>query len=249
MCEDCGCSLAPAKPAKPLVLDNVKLNPQLNDSKTLNVIHQILDKNNQQAEHNRAHFDRSGVLALNLMSSPGSGKTRLLEALADLPERGFRFGVIEGDLETNRDAQRIQAKGIVAHQIQTGTACHLDAFMVHKGLHAMPLAQLDICFIENVGNLVCPASYDVGSHINIVLLSVPEGDDKVDKYPVMFQKADLVLITKCDLLAHFEFDLDAVKAAARRLKPNVDILSISALDSASVARVADWIRFKRKMRD
>ncbi|UQB42505.1 hydrogenase nickel incorporation protein HypB [Thiomicrospira microaerophila] len=249
MCEDCGCSLAPAKPAKPLVLDNVKLNPQLNDSKTLNVIHQILDKNNQQAEHNRAHFDRAGVLALNMMSSPGSGKTRLLEALADLPEREFRFGVIEGDLETNRDADRIQAKGIVAHQIQTGTACHLDAFMVHKGLHAMPLDQLDVCFIENVGNLVCPASYDVGSHLNIVLLSVPEGDDKVDKYPVMFQKADLVLITKCDLLPHFEFDLDAVKAAARRLKPNVDILSISALDSTSVERVADWIRFKRKMRD
>ena len=249
MCEDCGCSLAPTKPAKPLMLDNVKLNPQLNDRKTLNVIHQILDKNNQEAAHNRAHFDRAGVLALNMMSSPGSGKTRLLEALAELPTREFRFGVIEGDLETNRDAERIQAKGIVAYQIQTGTACHLDAFMVHKGLHAMPLDQLDVCFIENVGNLVCPASYDVGSHLNIVLLSVPEGDDKVDKYPVMFQKADLVLITKCDLLPHFAFDLNAVKAAARRVKPNVDILSVSASDAQSVASVADWIRFKRKMRD
>ena len=248
MCEDCGCSLAPSKPAKPLVLDNLKLNPQLNDSKTLQVIHQILDKNNQEAAHNRAHFDKAGVLALNLMSSPGSGKTSLLEAIADLPTRRLRFGVIEGDLETNRDAERIQAKGIVAHQIQTGTACHLDAFMVHKGLHAMPLDQLDVCFIENVGNLVCPASYDVGSHLNVVLLSVPEGDDKVDKYPVMFQKADLVLITKLDLLAHFDFDLEAVKAAARRVKPNVDILTLSTRDASSIERVVEWIEFKRKMR-
>ncbi len=111
------------------------------------------------------------------MSSPGSGKTTLLEYLADVAE--FKFGVVEGDLETNRDAERLKAKGIPAVQIQTGSACHLDAFMVHKGLHNIPLKDIDVCFVENVGNLVCPASYDVGTHLNIVLVSIPEGEDRL----------------------------------------------------------------------
>jgi hydrogenase nickel incorporation protein HypB len=196
-------------------------NPQLNDKKTIEVITKILAKNDHEAGHNRSHFDKHGVLAINLMSSPGSGKTALLEKMADLAK--FKFGVIEGDLETSKDADRIKAKGIPAFQIQTGSACHLDAFMVHKGLHAMPLSEMDICFIENVGNLVCPASYDVGAHLNIVLVSIPEGGDKIEKYPVMFAKADLILITKTDLLPYFDYDIEHEKAEARRIKPNVDI--------------------------
>jgi len=180
------------------------------------------------------------------MSSPGSGKTTLLEALAG--RAPFRFGVIEGDLETSRDAERIKAKGVPAYQIQTGSACHLDAFMVHDGLHDMPLEELDVCFIENVGNLVCPASYDVGSHLNIVLVSVPEGSDKIEKYPVMFRQADLVLITKTDLLPYFDYDIEHEKAEARKIKPGVDILEVSMKDDASVQRVIEWIEFKRKMR-
>ena len=117
-----------------------------------------------------------------------------------------------------RDADRIKAKGIPAFQIQTGSACHLDAFMVHKGLHAMPLTDLDVCFVENVGNLVCPATYDVGTHLNIVLVSIPEGGDKIEKYPVMFSKADLILITKTDLLPHFDYDIAHEKAEARKIK-------------------------------
>jgi hydrogenase nickel incorporation protein HypB len=175
-------------------MDNVHSNPQLNDKKTVDVIKKILDKNDHEAAHNRAHFDKNNVLAINLMSSPGSGKTTLLEKIADIS--GFKYGVIEGDLETSRDADRLKAKGIPAYQIQTGSACHLDAFMVHKGLHDMPLEDMDVCFVENVGNLVCPASYDVGTHLNIVLVSVPEGNDKIAKYPVMVRSADLVLITK-----------------------------------------------------
>lgn len=248
MCEDCGCSITDSAMEKPTGFVSVHDNPQLNDAKTVDVISKILHKNDHEAAHNRAHFDKADVLAINLMSSPGSGKTSLLEGLAELSDRPFKFGVIEGDLQTSRDAERIQAKGIPAYQIQTGSACHLDAFMVHKGLHAMPLKDIDVCFVENVGNLVCPASYDVGSHLNVVLVSVPEGDDKIEKYPVMFHKADLVLISKVDLLPHFDFDLQAAKAMARLLKPNVDIMEISTKDPESIQRVVDWIEFKRKMR-
>lgn len=249
MCEDCGCSLTDREALSPQTqFHPVHDNPQLNDANTVAVIQNILHKNDHEAEHNRAHFEKEGVLAINLMSSPGSGKTSLLESLATFSERPFEFGVIEGDLETARDADRLKAKGIEAFQIQTGTACHLDAFMVHKGLHQMPLERLDVCFVENVGNLVCPASYDVGTHLNVVLLSIPEGDDKIEKYPVMFHKADLVILTKVDLLPHFDFDMAAAKAMARRLKPNVDILEWSHKDEASTKRLVDWIEFKRKMR-
>ncbi len=227
-------------------MQNVHANPQLNDAKTIEVIEKILDKNDHEASHNRAHFESHGVLAINIMSSPGSGKTALLEKFADMAK--FRFGVIEGDLETSRDADRLKDKGIDAYQIQTGSACHLDAFMVHKALHHVDLNKVDVCFVENVGNLVCPASYDVGTHLNIVLVSVPEGNDKIAKYPVMFRKADLVLITKTDLLPYIEFDVEAEKKAARKLRPNVDILEVSIKDDASVQRVLNWIDFKREMR-
>lgn len=255
MCKDCGCSITDHhhhyhqdhhSHEHHHAHETLHHNPQLNDPKTISVITKILDKNDREAEHNREHFASHGVLAINLMSSPGSGKTALLEQLAEAAP--FRFGVIEGDLETSRDADRIKAKGVPAYQIQTGSACHLDAFMVHKALHELPIGDLDVCFIENVGNLVCPASYDVGSHLNIVLVSVPEGEDKIEKYPVMFRTADLVLITKCDLLPHFDFDVNRAKEAARRLKPSVDILEISTKDEESIGRVARWIEFKKSMR-
>lgn len=264
MCKDCGCSITDHdhhhhdhdhdhhghehehSHAHQAAHETLHHNPQLNDKKTIEVIAKILDKNDHEAAHNRAHFDRHNVLAINLMSSPGSGKTTMLERFAELAD--FRFGVVEGDLETSRDAERIKAKGVPAYQIQTGSACHLDAFMVHEGLHDMPLETLDVCFIENVGNLVCPASYDVGSHLNIVLVSVPEGSDKIEKYPVMFRQADLVLITKTDLLPYFDYDVEHEKAEARKLKPGVDILEVSMKDDASVRRVIEWIEFKRRMR-
>jgi len=148
----------------------------------------------RQAESNRKHFDSYGIFAVNLMSSPGSGKTTLLEKTIEYLSDQLKIGVIEGDLETNRDAERIKSKGAPAYQITTGQACHLDAFMVHEGIHHLPLEKLDVVFIENVGNLVCPASYDIGTHLNVVLLSVPEGDDKPAKYPVMFRSADLLLL-------------------------------------------------------
>ena len=261
MCQDCGCSITDHthddehthhhhhdhSHKHQTAHETLHHNPQLNDTKTISVITKILDKNNQEAAHNRAHFDSHNVLAINLMSSPGSGKTTLLEHIADLA--GFKFGVVEGDLETSRDADRIKAKGIPAYQIQTGSACHLDAFMVHKGLHDMPLNDINVCFIENVGTLVCPASYDVGSTLNIVVLSVPEGSDKIEKYPVMFRQADLVLITKTDLLPHFDYDMEHEKNEARKLKPGVDILEVNIKDEKSIKRVIEWIEFKKKMRN
>lgn len=254
MCKDCGCSITDSEHSHEHghhhhhhdEMENVHSNPQLNDKKTVDVIKKILDKNDHEAAHNRAHFDKNNVLAINLMSSPGSGKTTLLEKMADLTE--FKYGVIEGDLETSKDADRLKAKDIPAYQIQTGSACHLDSFMVHKGLHDMPLDELDVCFVENVGNLVCPASYDVGTHLNIVLVSVPEGNDKIAKYPVMFRSADLVLITKTDLLPHFDYDIENEKNEARKLKPNVDILEVNIKDVESLKRVINWIEFKRGMR-
>jgi len=250
VCKDCGCSLTGTEEHhrhhRTDAHEHVHNNPQLNDPKTVSVIQKILDKNDHEAAHNRAHLDKAGVLGINLMSSPGSGKTTLLEYLADVAP--FRFAVVEGDLETNRDAERLRAKGIEAEQIQTGSACHLDAFMVHKGLHHIDLNAIDVLFVENVGNLVCPASYDVGTHLNIVLVSVPEGNDKIAKYPVMFRQADLVLITKTDLLPYFDYDIEAEKAAARALKPNVDILEVNINDIDSIKAVAEWIAFKKKMR-
>ncbi len=267
MCKDCGCTIAgdahhhhhdhehshshehshqEGSASHQAAHETLHHNPQLNDAKTVSVIQKILDKNDHEAAHNRAHFDNHKVLGINLMSSPGSGKTTLLEHMADIAD--FKYGVVEGDLETNRDADRLLAKDIKAVQIQTGSACHLDAFMVHKGLHDMPLEDLDVCFVENVGNLVCPASYDVGTHLNIVLVSVPEGEDKIAKYPVMFRAADLILFTKTDLLPYFEYDLEKEKETARKLKPNVDILEVSTKDEKSLKAVVDWINFKRKMR-
>jgi hydrogenase nickel incorporation protein HypB len=259
MCKDCGCSITDMDHTHDHndhhehehgdhhhTHETLHHNPQLNDPKTISVITKILAKNDHEADHNREHFESHGVLAINLMSSPGSGKTALLEAIADAAP--FKFGVIEGDLETSRDADRIRAKGIPAHQIQTGSACHLDAFMVHHALHELPIADLEVCFVENVGNLVCPASYDVGAHLNIVLVSVPEGEDKVEKYPVMFRTADLVLITKCDLLPYIDFDSAHAKEQARKIKPSVDIIEVSIKDPKSIQNVIQWITFKKSMR-
>jgi len=234
MCQDCGCSITHDHHDH-----SFKTNPQLNDKKTLSVIHKILSKNDLEAQHNRDHFNQHQVTAFNIMSSPGSGKTTLLEHLG--LHSTLKYAVIEGDLETSRDADRLIAKGISAYQIQTGSACHLDAFMVHGALHHIKLDELDICFVENVGNLVCPASYDVGTHKNIVLLSVPEGDDKIEKYPVMFRKADVVVITKTDLLPYFDFDIEHAKSALYKLNPHVELITLSVKEAETFTPLVNWL--------
>ncbi|WP_457640420.1 hydrogenase nickel incorporation protein HypB [Persephonella sp.] len=248
MCKDCGCSITDHHHHDHGHDHHHHTNPTLEDKKTVEVITKILDANDKQAESNRKHFDQYRILAVNLMSSPGAGKTTLLEKTIELLNEELKIGVIEGDLETNRDAERIKAKGAPAYQITTGQACHLDAFMVHEGIHHLPLNELDIIFIENVGNLVCPASYDIGAHLNVVLLSVPEGDDKPAKYPVMFRSADLFLITKIDLLPHFDFDIDKAIEEARKLNPKVDVIQISTKTGEGLDKWINYLKMKTALR-
>ncbi len=249
MCKDCGCSITDHHHGH-----NHKhhhhhhTNPTLEDKKTIDVITKILDANDKQAESNRKHFDQYGIFAVNLMSSPGAGKTTLLEKTIEALKDELKIGVIEGDLETNKDAERIKAKGAPAYQITTGQACHLDAFMVHEGIHHLPLDELDIVFVENVGNLVCPASYDIGTHMNVVLLSVPEGDDKPAKYPVMFRAADLMLITKTDLLPYFDFSIEKAVEEARKLNPKIDIIQISTKTGEGMDKWINYIKMKASLR-
>jgi hydrogenase nickel incorporation protein HypB len=207
------------------------------------VITAILDANDRVAAHNRAHFDAQGVLAVNLMSSPGSGKTTLLESTIRALQGELRVAVIEGDLATENDAARIRACGVPAVQIQTGNACHLDAQMVHDALHDLPLAGLDVLFVENVGNLVCPASFDLGVHRNVTLLSVTEGDDKPAKYPVMFRAGDLTVVTKVDLLPHLDdFSVERARQSLRQVGFSGTILEVSKRGGDGFAGWLDWLR-------
>ena len=216
----------------------------LNQSgKQIDVLHAMLHDNDHQAEHNRAHFDAAGVLVVNLMSSPGSGKTSLLEATIHALRGRLTVAVIEGDLETENDARRIRAAGAKAVQITTGNACHLDAAMVHAALHALDLQGVDILFIENVGNLVCPAAFDLGQHRNVVLLSVTEGDDKPAKYPVIFRASDLVLISKADLAPFIDdFDPTRAEAALRQIACPAALMTLSAKRKTGLTPWLDWIR-------
>jgi len=227
MCDTCGCNVTPGN--KHLVEHNGKLSTTQDGKAAVDVLHSLLHENDHQAMHNREHFDKHKVLAINLMSSPGSGKTALLEKTIELLNGKYKVAVIEGDLETENDADRIRKKGVPAVQITTGSACHLDAHMVHDGLHQLDLNGLDVLFIENVGNLVCPASFDLGHHINVTLLSTTEGDDKPAKYPVMFRAADLMLITKTDLLQYLDdFDVEKATKQFRHLAKSEPVISIAS---------------------
>jgi hydrogenase nickel incorporation protein HypB len=225
-----------------LINEDIKNNPQLSHKVT--VIEKVLSKNNAMADEIREEFNKHKITCFNMMSSPGSGKTTTLENLADkLP---YKFAVIEGDLETSRDAERIRNKGIWSFQLQTGRACHLDAGMVKHAIPHFPFDEVEVAFIENVGNLVCPASYDVGAHYNMVFVSVPEGDDKIEKYPVMFRKADIVIITKADMLEFFDFDVDRAKEAANKLKPQVPVVLLNNKTGEGLDEIIEWIKAKRE---
>jgi hydrogenase nickel incorporation protein HypB len=226
MCTDCGCG-------------DVELVPvELHDK--------ILAKNDHQAQHNRAHFAGAGVLAINLMGSPGSGKTALLEATARAAAGRLRLGAVSGDLATDRDAQRLRKAGIPSEAITTGNACHLDADMVHEALHDMAWRETDLFFIENVGNLVCPAIYDLGQAFNVVALAVTEGEDKPLKYPTMFRRADLVVVTKVDLLPHLgDFSMAALEDGLGRVMPAPKLLRVSARTGEGIDAWLAWLEERR----
>ncbi len=241
MCDTCGCNVTHGNAH--LLKPGGGLSKTDDGKMAIHILKGLLSENDHQAMHNREHFDKHQVLAINLMSSPGSGKTALLEASIDALKDQYNIAVVEGDLETENDAARIRAKGVTAIQINTGTACHLDAHMLHDALHGLELALLDIVFIENVGNLVCPASFDLGQHRNVTLLSVTEGDDKPAKYPVMFRTSDLMLLSKTDLLAVLDdFDPEQARRHLRNLANPAPVIELSAKTGAGLQGWLDWLQ-------
>lgn len=206
----------------------------------------ILDKNNRLAERNRGFFEARNILALNLVSSPGSGKTALLErTLADRGNR-LRFYVVEGDQQTSRDAERIAAGGAPVVQINTGKGCHLEAEMVHQAIRELQPESDSILFIENVGNLVCPSLFDLGEACRVVVISITEGEDKPLKYPDMFRSSQLCLINKTDLLPYLKFDLEALKNFACQVNPALEFIEVSATTGAGMEAWYGWLERKAK---
>jgi hydrogenase nickel incorporation protein HypB len=202
----------------------------------------VLARNDREAAHNREHFQTEGIVAVNLMGSPGSGKTALLEATVRAMRGRHRLAAVSGDLATDHDGARLRSAGIPSLSITTGTACHLDARLVHDALHRLDAGPVDILFIENVGNLVCPAIYDLGQTANVVVLSVTEGEDKPLKYPVMFRKVDLVVVTKADLIPHLPgFRREVLDDAIRRTMPVPRALTVSSVTGEGVHAWVAWL--------
>lgn len=228
MCKTCGCGDPEVVPVE--------------------VAEKILADNDLRAAHNREHFEEAGVLAINLMGSPGSGKTALLEATAHRTAHGdhhWHLSAVSGDLATDRDAARLRAAHIASESITTGSACHLDARLVHHALHRVPWADSDLFFIENVGNLVCPAIYDLGQAANVVVLAVTEGSDKPLKYPVMFRACDLVVVSKIDLLPHLRIDLRDIADALAQVNPEPRIIAVSAETGEGLDEWIGWLEERR----
>ena len=202
------------------------------ESVIVDINRSLFAANDAMARSNREHFDEEGIFVLNLISSPGSGKTTLLEHTIEKLGSEISIGVIEGDIETDRDAERIRAKGVPVIQLTTGGACHLDASMIHRGFHQLQKEpggdNIDLLVIENVGNLVCPSTFDLGEHQRIVLVSVPEGPDKPAKYPKAFTSSQVFLITKTDLLPYFDFPVEEAKKEALGLNPNLTVMDFSS---------------------
>jgi len=209
------------------------------------VLERIFDENDQTAAANRRDFDTAGLTAVNLMSSPGAGKTSLLRRTLERLHDRLRIGIVEGDIETSIDADRLSGFGAAVALINTadgfGGECHLDAPMVRSALPRLPLADLDLLIIENVGNLVCPAEFDVGAHARAMVYSVTEGEEKPLKYPVMFRSTDLVVVNKIDLIPHLDYDLDLFYANLEKVNPGVRVIEASARTGEGIDAWCDWL--------
>ncbi len=215
--------------------------PGISQERIVRIEQDILAKNNRYADENRHYLAEHGIFALNLVSSPGSGKTTLLVETLRMLSGKLSIAVIEGDQQTDHDAARIRATGVPAVQINTGKGCHLDAHMVGRAMQQLPLQDDSLLCIENVGNLVCPSGFDLGEAHKVVILSVPEGEDKPLKYPDMFRAADMMLLNKCDLLPHLTFDVDLTIGYAHRINPALPVIQISATQGAGMSAWIDWI--------
>jgi len=206
----------------------------------------LLHANQAGADHNREHFDEWGITCLNLMSSPGAGKTVLLEKTLAALKNQLKMAVIEGDMTTELDADRLRQYGVPVIAINTGRSCHLDSKMVAGGIHRLKEdynpQEFDLVFVENVGNLVCPAEFEVGEHAKVALLSITEGEDKPLKYPIMFQEADCLIITKLDLAPYLEIDLKRLEANVRSMNPDVTIIALSAKTGEGLEAWLNWVK-------
>ena len=221
--------------------------PGLSQARMVQIEEDILGKNNRYAAANRGWFAERRILALNLVSSPGSGKTTLLVRSIEALKDELRLSVIEGDQQTANDADRIRETGVGALQINTGKGCHLDAHMIGHALDSLKPEEGSVLFIENVGNLVCPAAFDLGEAHKVAILSVTEGEDKPIKYPDMFHAADLVLLNKIDLLPYVDFDVDKCIAYARRINPGIKVLQVSATTGEGMDNWYQWVRTTRQL--
>ncbi|MFA5374483.1 MAG: hydrogenase nickel incorporation protein HypB [Dehalococcoidia bacterium] len=208
----------------------------------IKVLKDILSANDRIAQENRKLLDKKGVFAVNVMASPGAGKTSvILQTISGLKNK-VRIGVIEGDVQSRIDADRIAKENVPVFQINTGGECHLDANMVQRALKEMPLGDIDILFIENIGNLICTAEFKIGTHKNLVIASVPEGHDKPLKYPLMFTVADVILVNKIDLLPYSNFDLNAYRKAVKGLNDKVEVIEISCTTGQGIKQWLEWIK-------
>ena len=207
----------------------------------IKVLKDILGANEQIAERNRQLLDSKGVFAVNLMSSPGAGKTSLILATIKRLKGKIKIGVIEGDVSSSLDAETVSTEGVPVVQINTGGTCHLDANMVSNALSNVPLQDIELLFIENVGNLICPASFALGAHKRVLISSVPEGDDKPFKYPLMFDIADVVVINKIDLLPYLKFDTEAFSRAIKGINEKVKIFQISCATGQGIQEWTSWL--------
>lgn len=210
-------------------------------SQKISVVENILSANDQIAQKNRAAFDAAGVFAVNIMASPGAGKTTFILKTLEALHGRLRMGVIEGDLATSIDAEKAMAAGLPAVQINTGGDCHLDAVMLSNALPKLPLADLDLVIVENVGNLICPASFVLGTHMNVLIASIPEGDDKPYKYPTMYRGVQALVISKIDLLPYVPFNMDYFRQGVEMLNPGLVTFPVSARTGEGMQTWADWL--------
>ncbi len=259
MCSTCGCGQAAgetitmvgAEEFKPFSGNLIAATPSRHngitgDQRLIRLEKDILSQNNTDAEHNRSHFQAAHMLAINLVSSPGSGKTTLLESTLRHLQHRFELSVIEGDQQTLIDAQRIAATGCHVVQINTGKGCHLDAGMVHRAIHKLNPPDNAILFIENVGNLVCPALFDLGETFRVAIISVTEGDDKPAKYPDIFQSSDLCIINKVDLLPYVDFSIAKTISAATAVNPRLKFITVSAKTGEGMDQWYAWLQMSHE---
>lgn len=210
--------------------------------KKVSVVRNVLEANDRIAEQNRALFDEHGLVVLNLMSSPGAGKTSLLEKTIDALKEETRIGVIEGDIQSSRDAERIALKGVQVVQINTGGACHLDGNMIQQTFGSLDFGSMDLLIVENVGNLVCPAEFNVGEHFKVMILSVTEGDDKPAKYPLMFRESSVLLVNKVDLLPYVDCSMQTIREEAAKINPDMLTLEVSCKTGQGLHDWFEWLR-------